>query len=89
VDDRPSPLDELGLAPGTRVRFRRRASERWKPATLVGVERDGSLALRDGKGAARAIPVELVEVEATGPRGAATWEPATERVARGRQLDLL
>ena len=82
-------LESLGLAPGMAVRFRRAGSLRWRPATVERVERDGSLGLRDAKGAARAIPLELVEVATVGPRGARTWEPAVERAARTEQLRLL
>lgn len=82
-------LAALGLAPGMRVRFRRRDGERWKRGTVERVEKDGSLGLRDSRGAARAIPVDLVEVETTGPRGARTWEPAVERAARTEQMRLL
>ena len=82
-------LVELGLAAGMRVRFRRDPSDRWSLAVVERVEKDGSLGLRDGKGASRAIPVELVEVETRGPRGAKTWEPVTERAAREEQLKLL
>jgi hypothetical protein len=71
------------------VRFRRHDGERWKAATVERLERDGSLGLRDPKGAARAIPLALVEVATTGPRGAAAWEPATERAARTEQLRML
>ena len=84
-----SELAALGLAAGMRVRFRREPSDRWKLATVERVEKDGSLGLRDAKGASRAIPVELVEVETTGPRGARTWEPVTERAARSEQMKLL
>jgi hypothetical protein len=82
-------LDALGLAPGMAVRFRRRPGERWRPAVVERVERDGSLGLRDRRGAARAIPLEQVEVATSGPRGARTWEPALERAARTEQLRLL
>ena len=82
-------LDSLGLTPGLAVRFRRRSTGRWRVATVERIERDGSLGLRDAKGAARAIPLELVEVRTTGPRGATAWEPATERAARTEQLRLL
>lgn len=82
-------LDALGLTPGAAVRFRRGSTGRWRTATVERVERDGSLGLRDAKGAARAIPLELVEVATTGPRGARTWEPAVERAARTEQLRLL
>jgi hypothetical protein len=82
-------LESLGLAPGMTVRFRRNGGTRWRAATVERVERDGSLGLRDGKGAARAIPLDLVEVATTGPRGARTWEPAVERAARTEQMKLL
>jgi hypothetical protein len=82
-------LVELGLARGMRVRFRRHERDRWSLAVVEHVEKDGSLGLRDGKGASRAIPVELVEVETRGPRGAKAWEPVTERAARNEQLKLL
>ena len=81
-------LVRLGLAAGMRVRFRREPNDRWELATVERVERDGSLGLRDHKGASRAIPVALVEVETRGPRGAKTWEAVTERAAREEQLRL-
>jgi len=81
-------LVELGLSRGMRVRFRREPNDRWSPAIVEHVERDGSLGLRDAKGASRAIPVELVEVETRGPRGARTWEAVTERAARNEQLKM-
>lgn len=82
-------LVELGLSAGMRVRFRREPTDRWQLATVEHVEKDGSLGLRDKKGASRAIPVELVEVETRGPRGARMWEPVPERAARNEQLKLL
>jgi hypothetical protein len=82
-------LESLGLAPGMTVRFRRSGGTRWRTATVERVERDGSLGLRDAKGAARAIPLAMVEVATTGPRGARTWEPALERAARTEQMKLL
>ncbi|HEV7885920.1 MAG TPA: hypothetical protein VGO92_00060 [Acidimicrobiales bacterium] len=85
----PEPLEHLGLAPGEPVRFRRRPNERWHNGTAVARERDGSLAVRDGKGASRAIPLDLVEVKASGPRGAPKWEPLLDRAARIEQLRLL
>ena len=72
-----------------RVRFRRRDGQRWRTGTVEGVEKDGSLGIRDGKGAARAIPLDLVEVETRGPRGARTWETVPERAARTEQMKLL
>jgi hypothetical protein len=83
-----SDLIVLGLRPGMKVRFRREPSDRWKLGRVDRIERDGSLGLRDEKGASRAIPVELVEVETRGRRGARIWEPVLVRAAREEQLSL-
>jgi hypothetical protein len=82
-------LAELGLREGTAVRFRRKEAERWKDGTVVRREDDGSLGVRDSKGSLRAIPIELVEVRDTGPRGGVVWEPLSERAARSEQMKLL
>lgn len=82
-------LAELGLRAGQRVRFRRDARRRWRDAVVERRERDGSVGLRDGKGAARAIPVERIEVRTEGPRGGVVWEPLPERAARTEQMKLL
>jgi len=82
-------LEELGLARGDRVRFRRRAAGHWHEATVERRERDGSVGLRDGKGAARAIPVDRLEVKVKGPRGATVWEPLMDHAARTEQMRLL
>lgn len=82
-------LAALGLEVGDRARFRRHVGERWIEGVVQGVERDGSLGLRDAKGAWRAIPVALVEVQAIGPRGGRTWEALSARATRSEQLPLL
>lgn len=82
-------LEHLGLKPGELVRFRRTDSDRWRLGTARGLERDGSLGLTDTKGAARAIPLDQVEVRIKGPRGAFRWEPLPDRAARTEQLPLL
>jgi hypothetical protein len=82
-------LAELGLSPGARVRFRRRETERWKDAVVTRREKDGSLGLRDRKGAARAITIELIEVRVAGPRGGLQWVPLPEWAERTEQLRLL
>jgi len=87
--DTPGDLVALGLRVGERVRFRRRDDERWKEAKLESVERDGSLAIRDAKGASRSIPVSRVQVRRTGPRGGTVWVPATDLRDETEQLDLL
>ncbi len=88
----PYPATELatlGLAVGDAVRFRRREGERWKGATVARREADGSLGVRDTKGALRALPLDAVEVRTTGPRGGVVWEPLPERAARTEQMKLL
>lgn len=85
----PSSLTELGLRAGDSVRFRRRPTERWRHAVVVARERDGSVGLRDEDGAARAIPIDRIEVRTRGPRGGTGWTPLPERVASTEQLDLL
>lgn len=81
-------LDRLALRPGDRVRFQRTPGGRWNEATVVGLERDGSVALRDAKGAARAIVASRLEVRTKGPRGASIWESVMERAARVEQMPL-
>lgn len=83
----PSLLD-LGLHPGDVVRFRPRPSARWHEARVERIERDGSVGVRDEKGAARALDVDRLEVPTVGPRGARLWEPLAHRVDRDVQLDL-
>ncbi len=84
-----SALVEVGLRPGDRVRFRRREGGTWHEATVERRERDGSVGVRDERGALRAIPLERLQVRATGRRGGVVWEPVTDRASRDEQLGLL
>jgi hypothetical protein len=88
-DERPFGLTILGLSAGEQIRFRRDATSRWQEGRVTRRERDGSVGLTDGRGAARAIPVELIEVRCHGPRGGASWEPLAVRASRAEQLRLL
>jgi hypothetical protein len=81
-------LADVGLEPGQEVRFRRRDNERWHPGVVVRREKDGSVGLRDKRGAARSIPVDLIEVKAVGPRGGSGWEPLADHADQGLQLRL-
>jgi hypothetical protein len=81
-------LEQIGLAAGDRVRFRRRGSERWQEGVVERRERDGSIGIRDRDGASRAIPMERLEVRTVGRRGGRGWEPVPERAARTEQLSL-
>ena len=86
----PSPnLAQVGLRPGEKVRFRRLDRSRWQTGTVRRRERDGSIGITDTNGAARAIPMHLVQVRCDGPRGAAHWEPLLDRATRTEQLSLL
>jgi hypothetical protein len=87
-DASPPDLAALGLVPGERVRWRDRTRSRWREGWVVGRERDGSVGVRDGRGASRALRPERLEVATRGPRGGATWEPVAERAARTEQLGL-
>jgi hypothetical protein len=94
TDPTPAPLAEsallaVGLRPGDRVRFRQREGGAWKEAKVERRERDGSVGVRDERGAARALPVDRLQVRTTGRRGGVIWEPVAERAQRDEQLGLL
>lgn len=81
-------LRALGLAPGDRVRWRERSGGRWREGRVIGRERDGSVAVRDGRGASRALRHERLEVRTEGPRGGRAWEPVPDHAAHTEQLTL-
>jgi hypothetical protein len=83
-----SALLEIGLRPGDRVRFRRGAAGSWREAVVERRERDGSVGVRDDRGAARAISVDRLQVRGRGPRGGAIWEAVAERAERDEQLGM-
>jgi hypothetical protein len=85
IDD----LARIGLRSGDKVRFRKITGGRWIEATVVGLEKDGSVALRDPRGHARSIRFDRLEVKGEGPRGAVMWEAVAERAARTEQLRFL
>ena len=81
-------LEELGLRRNERVRWQRRDRAHWAEGRVTGRERDGSIAVRDAQGRARAFVIERLEVRAVGPRGGPGWEPLIDRVKRIEQLHL-
>ena len=83
-----SSLEELGIKAGDKVRFRRRDADRWREGTVERREKDGSVGIRDHKGASRAILLDRIEVRGRGPRGGVIWEPLPDVAARTEQLDL-
>jgi hypothetical protein len=77
-------LDALGLCAGEAVRFRGHSGGHWQPAVVARRERDGSVGLVDGDGAARSLPPERIEVRCVGPRRGRGWEPLVARAHRAR-----
>jgi hypothetical protein len=88
-----SALAALGLVVGETVRFRRADRSRWQPGRVSGIERDGSIGITDGNGAARAVALAQVQVEQRTrrrrPGAAVRWEPLADRAGRTEQLRLL
>ena len=84
-----SALLEVGLRPGDRVRWRRVEGGTWREGKVERRERDGSIGVRDERGALRALPVEALQVRGRGRRGGTVWEPVVARAERGEQLGLL
>jgi hypothetical protein len=82
-------LAALGLRVGESVRWRRAGTGRWQLGVVTRRERDGSVGVTDGRGLARSLRVEWLEVGRAGPRGARSWEPLLERAARSEQLRLM
>ena len=79
----------LGLCAGEAVRWRPPAGGRWRSGRVTHRERDGSVGVTDARGALRSLPVAVLEVRCSGPRGGRGWEPLTERAGRTEQLRLL
>lgn len=83
-------LEALGLRAGDRVRFKPLGGgpRQWTEGVVMGVEKDGSVAVRDTKGASRAVRPERLEARRSRRRGAQVWESVSERAARIEQLAL-
>ena len=83
-------VEVLGLHVGDRVRFTPHGGgpRRWTEGVVVGREKDGSVAVRDTKGASRAVRLERLEVRRARRRGGNSWESVAERAARIEQLVL-
>lgn len=83
-----SALVAVGLRPGDVVRFRRRPGGSWQRARVERRERDGSIGVRDERGAARAIALDRLQILTTGKRGGIVWEPVVEAADRDEQLSI-
>jgi hypothetical protein len=87
-DERAAGLDRFGLQAGEEVRWRRKSGGHWHKGVVIGVEPDGSVAVRDAQERWRSIVAEQLEARGQGARGGKRWEPVSERVDRPAQLDL-
>jgi hypothetical protein len=83
-----SALLAVGLRPGDRVRYRKKDGGAWQEARVERRERDGSIGVRDANGAARAIPLDRLQVRGTGKRGGTVWEDVRARADRDEQLGM-
>ncbi|HEV7760521.1 MAG TPA: hypothetical protein VGO78_16070 [Acidimicrobiales bacterium] len=87
-DDRSAGLDRMGLRAGDKVRWRRKAGGHWHVGVVIGLEADGSVAVRDKQGRWRSIVAEQLEARGEGSRGGTRWESVSERAEQPAQLDL-
>lgn len=85
-DDRATGLDRLGLRPGDDVRWRRKDGGHWHLGVVIGLEADGSVAVRDGQGRWRSIVAEQLEARGEGRRGGRRGESVSERAEQPTQL---
>lgn len=83
-----SELLEVGLRQGDVVRYRKKDGGAWQEARVERRERDGSIGVRDDRGAARSLAVDRLQVRTTGRRGGVVWEPVAERADRDEQLGM-
>lgn len=75
-------LLDLGLSEGEAVRWRRHDGGHWQNGTVIGVERDGSIAVRDADGAWRSIVTDRLEAKRPNKRGRLVWQPLDEGSAQ-------
>jgi hypothetical protein len=78
----PAALAPLGLHLGEAVRWRRRDGGHWQVGVVVGLETDGSIAVRDGDDARRSLIPARLEAKRPDRKGRLRWQsvaPATER----------
>jgi hypothetical protein len=84
----PASLARLGLRMGESVRFRRNDRGRWIIGRVVGIEHDGSIAIRDPDGSARSLRAERVEVRRPGSRGRLRWCVVSDVAVTWEQLEM-
>ena len=75
-------LAALGLREGEAVRWRRHDGGNWQAGTVIGLERDGSVAVRDVDGAWRSMVADRLEARRPNRRGRLVWQPVEEGPAQ-------
>jgi hypothetical protein len=84
----PASLARLGLRMGEPIRFRRNDKGRWIVGRVVGIEYDGSIAIRDPDGSARSLRAERVEIRRPGSRGRLRWRVVSDVAVTWEQLEM-
>ena len=84
----PASLARLGLRMGEPIRFRRNDKGRWIVGRVVGIEYDGSIAIRDPDGSARSLRAERVEIRRPGSRGRLRWHVVSDVAVTWEQLEM-
>lgn len=75
-------LADAGLHEGESVRWRRHDGGNWQTGAVIGLERDGSVAVRDTDGAWRSITADRLEAKRPNRRGRLVWQPVEEASAQ-------
>ena len=82
-------LSATGMSAGEEVRWQPTPGGRWHAGSVLGLERDGSLAVCDANGARRSLRIDRLQVRRRDRGSASSWEPLSVRMARVEQLTLL
>ncbi len=83
------PLAGIGLNAGTDVRWQPTLGGRWRVGVVVGLERDGSVAVCDANGGRRSLRIDCLQVRRADRSASSSWEPLSARMSRVEQLTLL
>ncbi len=82
-------LSATCISAGEEVRWQPTPGGRWHAGSVLGLERDGSFAVRDSKGARRSLRIDRLQVRRADRSASNSWEPLSVRMARVEQLTLL
>jgi hypothetical protein len=78
----PDELADVGLHEGETVRWRRSDGGHWQTGAVIGLERDGSVAVRDTDGAWRSIVADRLEAKRPNHRGRLVWRSVEDTSAQ-------